>query len=129
MIREWQATRLSAIEEGVLRDAQLYRDVLDRTPPKWYTAGKRGLPVWANAALIERRGGDICLITRRLYADKPAVVIELKWDKSAHGAIDLIKERQYVAALAEYKGNLILAGIGYDRKEKTHSCRIEKVVL
>ena len=72
---------------------------------------------------------DICLIPRRLYADKPAVVIELKWDKSAKGTIDQIKERQYVAALAEYTGNLILAGIDYDRQEKTHTCQIEKVVL
>ncbi len=72
---------------------------------------------------------DICFIPRKLYADKPAAVIELKWDKSAHGAIAQIKERKYVETLKEYSGNLLLAGINYDRKTKTHTCVIEKVVL
>ena len=35
---------------------------------------------------------DICLIPRKKYAQKPAVIIELKWDKSAEGAIAQIKE-------------------------------------
>lgn len=69
---------------------------------------------------------DICLIPRKLYADKPAVVIELKWDKDVRGAIDQIKEKQYVEALREYHGNLLLAGIDYDRKTKKHTCMIEK---
>lgn len=53
-----------------------------------------------------------------MYADKPAVVVELKWDKSARGALEQIKDREYVEALKEYKGNLLLAGINYDRKTK-----------
>lgn len=69
---------------------------------------------------------DICLIPRKLYADKPAAVIELKYDKSAKGAIEQIKEKQYFASLEEYKDNLILAGINYDRVSKKHSCTIEK---
>ena len=68
---------------------------------------------------------DICLIPRTLYADKPAVVIELKYDKTAQGAIDQIKNREYVAGLEEYKDNLILAGINYDKDTKLHSCVIE----
>ena len=70
---------------------------------------------------------DICLIPRKLHADKPAVIIELKWDKSAKGAISQIKEKKYVGALEEYGGNLILAGINYDKTTKTHTCQIEKV--
>lgn len=35
---------------------------------------------------------DICMIPRKKHSDKPAVVIELKWDKSAVGAIEQIKE-------------------------------------
>ena len=42
---------------------------------------------------------DICLIPRKLYADKPAAVIELKGDKSAEGAIAQIREKRYGAAL------------------------------
>lgn len=63
---------------------------------------------------------------RKLHADKPAAVIELKWDKNAEGAITQIKEKKYVEALKEYHGNLLLTGINYDRKAKKHSCVIEK---
>lgn len=66
-----------------------------------------------------RKGvADICFIPRKLHADKPAVVIELKWNKSAKGAIDQIKEKQYIDALKDYEGNLLLAGINYDRETK-----------
>lgn len=71
---------------------------------------------------------DICLIPRQLYADKPAVVIELKKDKDAQGAIDQIKQKNYVKALEDYRGNLLLVGINYD-KDKKHSCVIEKRVM
>ena len=70
---------------------------------------------------------DICFIPRKLHMDKPAVVIELKWDKTAEGAIDQIKKKRYVDALKDYQGNLLLAGINYEKKTKKHSCVIEKV--
>ncbi len=70
---------------------------------------------------------DICLIPRKVHMDKPAVVIELKWDKAAAGAIAQIKDKNYVDALKDYEGSLLLAGISYDRKTKTHSCVIEKI--
>ena len=70
---------------------------------------------------------DICLIPRKIHMDKPAVIIELKWDKSASGAIAQIKEKKYIDALSEYQGNLLLAGINYDKKIKKHSCLVEKV--
>ncbi len=71
---------------------------------------------------------DICMIPRQLHADKPAVIIELKKDKDAQGAIDQIKQKNYVKALEDYKGNLILVGINYD-KDKKHSCVIEKMKI
>lgn len=70
---------------------------------------------------------DICLIPRKMHMDKPAVVIELKWDKDAAGAIAQIKDKNYVDALKDYEGNLLLAGISHDKKSKTHTCIIEKV--
>lgn len=69
---------------------------------------------------------DVCFIPRKLYADKPAAVIELKWDKSARGAISQIRENKYADALKDYHGNLLLAGINYDKKTKQHTCVIEK---
>ena len=56
---------------------------------------------------------------------KPAIVIELKWDKSAVGAIEQIKEKQYGNALKDYQGNLLLVGINYNKTTKKHECVIE----
>lgn len=70
---------------------------------------------------------DICFIPRKLHMDKPAVVIELKWDKTTSGAIAQIKEKHYVDALKDYRGNLLLAGINYNKKTKKHTCVIEKM--
>lgn len=72
---------------------------------------------------------DICFIPRKKYAQKPAAIIELKWDQSAEGAIAQIKEKQYPEALREYHGNLLLAGINYDKKSKKHHCKIEKLTM
>lgn len=70
---------------------------------------------------------DICFIPRKLHLDKPAVVMELKWDKTASGALTQIKNRQYTDALKDYRGNLLLAGINYDKETKTHTCVLEKL--
>ena len=70
---------------------------------------------------------DICLIPKRNHLDKPAAVIELKWDKSAQGAIRQIHEKDYVDALKDYEGNLLLVGINYDKRTKEHTCMIEKI--
>lgn len=68
---------------------------------------------------------DMVFIPKRC-SDKPALIVELKWDKSAKGAINQIKEMKYTAALKEYSGNMLLVGINYDKKTKKHQCRIEK---
>jgi hypothetical protein len=70
---------------------------------------------------------DVAYIPRKRYADKPAVVVELKVDKSAEGAIAQIKAKRYPAALAEYHGNLLLCGINYDRQSKKHQCQVERM--
>lgn len=69
---------------------------------------------------------DICFVPRQLHADKPAIVIELKKDKNAKAAIDQIKQKNYVKALENYKGNLLLVGINYDEGKK-HTCVIERM--
>ncbi len=68
---------------------------------------------------------DMVFIPKR-SANVPAMIIELKWDKSAEGAISQIKDKGYVDALKEYTGNLLLVGISYDKKTRVHQCRIEK---
>ncbi len=68
---------------------------------------------------------DIAFIPRR-KADVPAMIVELKCDRSADAAIQQIKERRYQGALTEYTQNLLLVGINYDKDTKTHTCAIEK---
>ena len=57
----------------------------------------------------------------------PALVIELKWDKSAEGAIAQILEKQYPDSLKDYGSEIILVGINYDPKTKEHECKIIKI--
>ena len=57
---------------------------------------------------------------------RPAMVVELKWNTSAQGAIEQIKEKSYMKALDGYEGKILLVGINYDKESKRHSCRIEK---
>lgn len=56
----------------------------------------------------------------------PALLVELKWNKSAAGAIRQIKDRHYPSALEGYGGELLLVGINYDKDSKAYECRIEK---
>ena len=58
--------------------------------------------------------------------DYPALVVELKWNQNAQTAIRQIKNRQYPEAVANYTDNILLVGISYDKKQKTHNCVIEK---
>lgn len=69
---------------------------------------------------------DLVFIPRTNHLDKPALIVELKWDKSAAGAIAQIKEKQYVSALDGYTGTILLVGINYDKKTKQHECLIEE---
>ena len=56
----------------------------------------------------------------------PAMVVELKWNKTAGGAISQIKKKNYPAKLKPYAGNILLVGINYDEKSGKHFCQIEK---
>ncbi len=70
---------------------------------------------------------DIIFIPRP-FSDKPAMVVELKYNKSAEGAVAQIKKQQYMKALEAYKGNILLVGINYHKNDrcKTHTCVIEE---
>ncbi len=57
---------------------------------------------------------------------RPALIIELKHNKTPESALDQIHKKQYFESLLYYEGNLIFVGINYDEKEKTHQCRIER---
>ena len=71
---------------------------------------------------------DIVFVPRRAYSEKMAMIVELKWDKSAEGAIAQMKENRYVEALKDYTGDVLLVGINYDKATKEHQCKIERYV-
>ena len=68
---------------------------------------------------------DLVLIPRK-NVDSPAIILELKYNRDAEGAIAQIHRKKYPAKVAQYTDNLLLVGINYDRQTKTHECRIEK---
>ncbi len=59
----------------------------------------------------------------------PALVVELKWNRTAEGAIAQIKDRQYPKAIEHYGGEILLVGIAYDKEtpagQRKHRCIIE----
>lgn len=57
----------------------------------------------------------------------PAMIVELKWNKTEEAAIGQIKKKNYPSALKDYSGEIVLVGINYDEKSKTHTCKIERV--
>ena len=56
----------------------------------------------------------------------PAMIIELKWNKSSGGAIEQIKEKKYTTVLKPFAGHILLVGINYDEKTGKHTCTIDK---
>lgn len=76
---------------------------------------------------------DIVYLPAPKYPDKPVLLIELKYEKTAGGAIAQIKNRSYPDRLEHYKGSILMVGINYDRsipnekpEFKHHSCVIER---
>ena len=60
------------------------------------------------------------------------IILELKVDYTPEEAIRQIKEKKYalrfsgkIGESAPYKGRILVVGIGYDRKTKTHRCKVE----
>ncbi len=69
---------------------------------------------------------DIVYLPRRKSL-LPALIVELKWDKSSEGAIRQIRDRNYPAVLRDYGGEIVMAGINYNPKTKAHTCEIERI--
>jgi hypothetical protein len=57
-------------------------------------------------------------------SDKPAMVVELKYNQKAKTAIEQIKAKRYPKSMEHYKGKILLVGINYDKETKEHTCEI-----
>ncbi len=87
---------------------------------KYYFKPVRELPTGVGFA-------DIIYIPKPEYKETyPALVVELKWNKNVQTALQQIKDRKYPDSITSYTGNILLVGINYDEKTKTHECVIEK---
>jgi hypothetical protein len=71
---------------------------------------------------------DILFYPRK-GSPKPALLIELKWNKSSDGAINQIHAKQYANAIENFGGEILLVGINYDTETKKHTCIIENFQL
>lgn len=75
---------------------------------------------------------DMVFVPRK-NVNKPAIIVELKWNKTASAAIEQIKNRQYIESLKGYSGEVVLVGVNYDAGKdgdeefKKHVCRIERI--
>jgi hypothetical protein len=59
-----------------------------------------------------------------------AFVVELKAKDTAEAALKQIKDKMYHRKFlsdSAFSGRILLVGIGYDAKSKTHKCLIEEV--
>jgi hypothetical protein len=70
---------------------------------------------YADVVYLPKKGSEL-----------PIMVIELKYNQSAEGAIAQIKSKNYPQVLDEFGSEILLIGINYDKKSKKHSCCIEK---
>ncbi len=59
----------------------------------------------------------------------PAMIVELKWNRSARAAIKQIRDKNYTGLLSGYKGEIIMVGINYTKKTGKYSCRIAAELL
>ena len=72
---------------------------------------------------------DFVFIPRANAGKRPAMVVELKYNKSADAAIRQIKEKRYQGALSDYGDRILLVGVNYDAEgegKKHHTCVIEE---
>ena len=78
--------------------------------------------------LASGKGYSDILFLPNVKSSKPALLIELKWNKSEGSAVTQMKEKNYSQLLKQfdYQGEFLLVGINYSTKTKKHTCKIEK---
>ncbi len=69
---------------------------------------------------------DLVFLPRPPFANLPALLLELKWDKTAETALKQIETKNYPQSLKDYVGEILLVGISYDKGTKKHECLIER---
>ncbi len=60
-------------------------------------------------------------------SSRPAIVVELKYDKTADSAIDQIKRKEYPKSLKGFSKQIILVGINYNKSTSKHEVKLEVI--
>ena len=60
-------------------------------------------------------------------SQRPAIVVELKYDKSADTAISQIKRKEYPKSLKGFSKQIILCGINYNKAASKHEVEMEVI--
>ena len=60
-------------------------------------------------------------------SSRPAIVVELKYDKTADSAIDQIRRKEYPASLKGFSKQIILCGINYNKSTSKHEVEMEVI--
>ena len=60
-------------------------------------------------------------------SSRPAIVVELKYDKTADSAIDQIHRKDYPASLKGFSKRIILVGVNYNKAESKHEVKLEVI--
>ena len=60
-------------------------------------------------------------------SSRPAIVVELKYDKTADSAIDQIKRKEYPKSLKGFSKQIILVGINYNKSTSKHEVEMEVI--
>ena len=139
--------RSDQLLEATLRmDGDTVAEILEEaheanTAPKFYNNEQALRSVVAMAYLscvdhylrFEKLAGgkgysDILLLPNKT-STKPALLIELKWNKSAEEAVTQIRDKNYAQIVRKfgYEGDTLLVGINYNAKSKKHTCIIENI--
>ncbi|MBR6223797.1 MAG: AAA family ATPase [Lachnospiraceae bacterium] len=74
---------------------------------------------------------DLCYLPSPKNPDKPALLIELKYNRSVEVADDQIRRKEYLQKMEHYKGNILIISVNYNKDVKSeeymhHVCRIER---
>ncbi len=102
--------------------------------------GEQALRAVVKAALVASVDDWACvdeLPSGRGYADvaylpragsrKPALLVELKWDRPVSAAADQVLSRDYPQVLRDLGVPILVVSVTYDASTKEHACRIEEV--
>ena len=71
---------------------------------------------------------DVVFLPKSRYIDLvPALIIEVKKDRTSKEALEQIKTKHYMQRVKQFAKSACLIGINYDSKTKFHNCLIERI--